>query len=255
MARTRGSRTTPSHNTPFQPGHPLKFGVEAVMLDTNGVVISAGCKFCRCFGRETAPEGQRKRTKNTKCFRVPFRPQNYKAHLASAHPEKWAQYDALPDAQKALYFPDGDLLTAVVVAATSVKGAVSEENTMAVQPVEVPRTAPERNVAQIPMHPEVVTTGNANEIALPETHVDGRQNNDAEGKRKMEIFTADGHAPDATETKRRKLKESSDYVQSLFRTVGEMRAASCNELLVTKMLEEAERQAFNLVRESKLQLP
>ncbi|KAL3657287.1 hypothetical protein V7S43_017795 [Phytophthora oleae] len=256
MGRTRGSRTTPSHNTPFQRGHPLKFGVEVVITDTNGVVISAGCKFCRYFGRETPREGQRKRTQNIKCFRVPFRPQNYKAHLVGAHPEKWAQYDALIDPQRALFFPsqapEGNLAAPLPVAATNVTEAVSEEDSMVVQPST---GAPEGNVPQIPIHPDVATTGSANEIALTDTHVNGRHNTTAEGKRKMGLFDVDGHEPDATEMKRKKLKESSEYVQSLFRTVGEMRAAGCSSLVVAEMLEEAQRQASNLVRESKEQLP
>ncbi|KAG1692873.1 hypothetical protein DVH05_024161 [Phytophthora capsici] len=254
MARTRGTRTTPSHNTPFQHGHPLKFGVEAVMRDPNGVVISAGCKFCRYFGRESAPEGQRKRTQKIKCFRVPFRPQNYKGHLANAHPQRWAQYDALNDAQKAHYFPEGNPLT-VPVAVTNVSEAVPERNAMVAQPLDTPRAAPEVDAMQTPMHLEVATIGSENEIAFTETHVNGRQNTDTEGKRKMGSFIADGHVPDAAEANRKKLKESSEYVQSLFRTVGEMRAAGCSPLVLAEMLEEAQRQASNLVRDSKMQLP
>ncbi|GMF29711.1 unnamed protein product [Phytophthora lilii] len=66
---------------------------------------------------------------------------------------------------------------------------------------------------------------------------------------------ANRDTPEDIEIKRRKLKESSEYVQSLFRTVEAMRAAGCSVVVVNEMLHEAQRQASKLVRESKSDLP
>ena len=91
-------KTSASVVTPFQPKHGLQYGVKPCDHGTGGLVLGARCQFCIVFGREG------KASHTCWIFKAPFRPQNYRIHLQSRHPEKWAMYQALSDDEKKLFF-------------------------------------------------------------------------------------------------------------------------------------------------------
>ncbi|KAE8966950.1 hypothetical protein PF005_g28659, partial [Phytophthora fragariae] len=100
------SKKPPLRKTPFQDAHKLHYGLEVVACDAVGAVCSVRCLFCRYFGREEATKGKRKRTKNIKYYKAPFRPQNYIEHNTTAHSAKWTEYTDLGDSEKAVFFAD-----------------------------------------------------------------------------------------------------------------------------------------------------
>jgi len=95
-----------SRVTPFKEEHLLEYGLEiAFRNSTTKEVDSVCCKFCIAFGKEGASTAARKRkvTDNIKYFKRPFRSDNYKSHLKT-HSEKWAEYQALNDQEKRVFF-------------------------------------------------------------------------------------------------------------------------------------------------------
>ena len=91
---------------PFREEHQLEYGLEvASRKPTTKEVDSVRCKFCIAFGKEGASTAARKRkvTDNIKYFTRSFRPDNYKSHLKT-HSEKWAEYQALNDQEKRVFF-------------------------------------------------------------------------------------------------------------------------------------------------------
>ena len=91
---------------PFREEHQLEYGLEVASRNpTTKEVDSVRCKFCIAFGKEGASTAARKRkvTDNIKYFTRPFRADNYKSHLKT-HKEKWAEYQALKDQEKRVFF-------------------------------------------------------------------------------------------------------------------------------------------------------
>ena len=93
-------------STPYQMAHGHKYGVRICQRTTDSTqeVLAAECLFCIFFGREVKVGSKRKATGNVKYFRNPFRADNYKQHLTSAHPEKWKEYEGLDDERKKEFF-------------------------------------------------------------------------------------------------------------------------------------------------------
>ena len=86
----------PNNNSQFIRKHEVEFGL--VVTETWTVrneVKSVSCRFCSYYGRNEGQAGKRKRTNNSKFFRSPFLPANYRVHLESQHAEEWANYSLL----------------------------------------------------------------------------------------------------------------------------------------------------------------
>eukprot|EP00171_Calliarthron_tuberculosum_P002966 IDg2966t1 len=92
-------------STPFQSGHEVQYGLSITARDERtGAVTAATCRFCRKFGREAKPGAKRKRRSRAQVFTIPFRTDNFKRHLTSAHPTAWTEYDALASEEKEAFF-------------------------------------------------------------------------------------------------------------------------------------------------------
>jgi hypothetical protein len=54
------------------------------------------CLFCYHFGRESSPNGKRRKTGNIKRYEIGlFQPRLYKQHLDREHSKKWEEHQAL----------------------------------------------------------------------------------------------------------------------------------------------------------------
>jgi hypothetical protein len=77
----------------FKDEHLKEFGLQKV----NASPVVVRCLFCYHFGRESSPDGKRKRTLKVKRFeKGQFQPYLYRQHLEQ-HPIKWAAYRQVED--------------------------------------------------------------------------------------------------------------------------------------------------------------
>jgi hypothetical protein len=93
--------------TPYKPEHGLKYGLEiSERHSTTSAVVSARCSFCVKVGHATSKSSSRKcaRTENVQQYKLPFRNDNMKKHAEQQHPEAFAEYSGLDDAEKNTYF-------------------------------------------------------------------------------------------------------------------------------------------------------
>jgi hypothetical protein len=95
-----------SRKTPFQIKHELEFGLKVSQRDPGTkLVLSVRCQFCVHFGKEEKVGSKRKAAQTTKEFGPPFRQENYRSHLNSQHPIRWAEYCKLPnDGDRVAFF-------------------------------------------------------------------------------------------------------------------------------------------------------
>lgn len=88
-------------STPFQSGHEVQYGLSITSRsERTGAVTGATCRFCLTFGREAKPGAKRKRRSTAQVFTMPFRTDNFKRHLTSAHPTAWTEYITLASSEE-----------------------------------------------------------------------------------------------------------------------------------------------------------
>ena len=94
-----------SRKTPFQTSHALEYGLSITAHDLQKAVSCVQCDFCVYYGRIGDDEGRKRaRTRNTRLFSPPFRPELYRKHLTSQHAEHWLAYQSLSNAEKKIFF-------------------------------------------------------------------------------------------------------------------------------------------------------
>ena len=92
-------------STPFQRKHESEYGLKVVERQANNSrVIAVACQFCTTFGREEKVGSKRSRTANIKYFRAPFRPEHYRKHAETQHPERFNEYREASKEEKAKFF-------------------------------------------------------------------------------------------------------------------------------------------------------
>jgi hypothetical protein len=108
MAPGRPSGDSKKRKTSFNSAHVLEFGLRISKRDAdNSLVKAVACRFCPKFGKDSVGERKRKPSTNTRYFASPFRVENYKSHLTTAHPIRWKEYQELINAEKLKYFEGG----------------------------------------------------------------------------------------------------------------------------------------------------
>lgn len=94
-------------STPFQPKHESEYGLKIMERHANSSkVVSVACQFCTTFGREAKIGSKRSRTANIKYFRAPFRPEHYRRHMETQHPERFNEYLEASGEEKAKFFDE-----------------------------------------------------------------------------------------------------------------------------------------------------
>jgi hypothetical protein len=84
----------------------MQYGLEiSERHPTTSAVVPARCLFCVKVGRTTSKSSIRKRarTENVQYYRFPFRSDSMKKNAEQQHPEAFAEYSGLGDAEKSTY--------------------------------------------------------------------------------------------------------------------------------------------------------
>ncbi|ETN22153.1 hypothetical protein PPTG_02175 [Phytophthora nicotianae INRA-310] len=102
-----GSSSKLSRSTPFQDRHLLEFGLKISERNPESeVVFAVARRFCISFGRDEKVGSKRKQTANTKYFKLPFRPEQYRSHLTGQHLNRWEHYLKLSTDAQNVYFDE-----------------------------------------------------------------------------------------------------------------------------------------------------
>jgi len=92
---------------PWQPGYVVTYALQVTKVDPiTKNVLSAVCCMCKYHGRELAPGAVRKRkqTQKFKFWSAPWRTDLMLQHNKQQHPLKWAEYEALSQGEKKVFF-------------------------------------------------------------------------------------------------------------------------------------------------------
>jgi hypothetical protein len=91
--------------TSFKSAHLLEFGLRISERDPDKSFFKAVAgRFCSKFEKDSVGERKRKPSTNIKYFTSPFRVDQYRSHLTTAHPIRWKEYQELINAEKLKYF-------------------------------------------------------------------------------------------------------------------------------------------------------
>lgn len=96
----------------LKESHLVAYGLEKTEVDkTTSQIIGVRCMFCVCFGNESSTDSKRKRkaTENTMYWKDTgngIRSDRFLSHHRTAHPEAFAKYQALNEAEKKAFFED-----------------------------------------------------------------------------------------------------------------------------------------------------
>ena len=93
----------------FVRGWITRYGLQPQMSDIRtGEVLSASCRFCLCFNRETTEDDstnrKRQKTQSVKVWKKPFRSDNIRKHIEDHHFAKFKEYQHLTDELKRDFF-------------------------------------------------------------------------------------------------------------------------------------------------------
>jgi hypothetical protein len=99
-------------DTPFQAHRVDEFGLRICerAVGNSTAVATTACRFCDVFGKEESEVGMKRgRSERVKCFKAPFRKENYSSHHRLMHSPQWAEYRELEPSAKKSFFDIGTI--------------------------------------------------------------------------------------------------------------------------------------------------